>query len=257
MDTQTITSYAYDWHSLPPALLFAGNRHDVAEHATSLMQSLWCTAKKNAACARCSACTRIAQRQWHGLTWVSPQKGYTLDDLDGVTRAISFALDPDEHHFFVLENADALSPACANSLLKSVEEPPAGYHFIFLCERPDGILPTIRSRSTLIRLAHATVSCSQLEILSYFQECGNYEGYAHFVRALETAAVTERECADIVDALINAWSERYKEAIVQHNEELAAQARHALALLRTSLSHQLMPGSAKLFLKNLFLQFHA
>ena len=42
--------------------------------------------------------------------------------------------------------ADFLTEACSNSLLKSVEEPPTGYHFIFLAERLSQILPTIQSR---------------------------------------------------------------------------------------------------------------
>lgn len=42
-------------------------------------------------------------------------------------------------------------PESANALLKTLEEPKAGVHFILLSERPDRLLPTIRSRCQSVR----------------------------------------------------------------------------------------------------------
>ena len=42
--------------------------------------------------------------------------------------------------------ADALNPAAANALLKTLEEPPPGVHFLLGAHRLDALLPTIRSR---------------------------------------------------------------------------------------------------------------
>ncbi len=42
--------------------------------------------------------------------------------------------------------ADALNPAAANALLKTLEEPPPGVHFLLGAHRLDAVLPTIRSR---------------------------------------------------------------------------------------------------------------
>ena len=47
-----------------------------------------------------------------------------------------------QHYFFVIQKADLLTLACSNRLLKPIEEPPAGYHFIFLSESLDQIIPT-------------------------------------------------------------------------------------------------------------------
>lgn len=42
--------------------------------------------------------------------------------------------------------ADALNPAAANALLKTLEEPPPGVQFLLAAHRLDALLPTIRSR---------------------------------------------------------------------------------------------------------------
>jgi DNA polymerase-3 subunit delta' len=46
----------------------------------------------------------------------------------------------------IVRDADALVPAAQNALLKTLEEPPASSVFILATERPDMLLPTVRSR---------------------------------------------------------------------------------------------------------------
>ena len=57
--------------------------------------------------------------------------------------------------FFIFPRADVsfpeTHPGAANALLKTLEEPRAAVHFILLAERPDRLLPTIRSRCQRVR----------------------------------------------------------------------------------------------------------
>jgi len=52
--------------------------------------------------------------------------------------------------FIVLE-AQLLSPAAQNCLLKTLEEPPSGVTIILICTRAEDLLPTTRSRCQLVR----------------------------------------------------------------------------------------------------------
>jgi DNA polymerase-3 subunit delta' len=54
---------------------------------------------------------------------------------------------------FIVLAADELSPQAANTLLKTLEEPPPRTHFILVTSRPSKLLTTIRSRSVPIRFA--------------------------------------------------------------------------------------------------------
>jgi len=59
--------------------------------------------------------------------------------------------------FFIFPEADVsfpvFQPEAANALLKTLEEPRPNVHFILSSERPDSLLPTIRSRCQRIRFA--------------------------------------------------------------------------------------------------------
>ncbi len=53
----------------------------------------------------------------------------------------------------IFDQAHLMGPQAANALLKSIEEPPPGVHFIFLSPSPAMLLTTIRSRSQVVRFA--------------------------------------------------------------------------------------------------------
>ena len=63
--------------------------------------------------------------------------------------------------FFIFPEADvsfpSFQPEAANALLKTLEEPRPNVHFILTSERPDSLLPTIRSRCQRIRFARLPV----------------------------------------------------------------------------------------------------
>lgn len=57
-----------------------------------------------------------------------------------------------------LTDASQLTIEAGNALLKTLEEPPAGTHFILAANQPDSLLPTIRSRCHLIYVGNRTSS---------------------------------------------------------------------------------------------------
>lgn len=52
----------------------------------------------------------------------------------------------------VIWMADEMNPVCANKLLKIIEEPPAKTLFILLVEKQESIMPTILSRTQLLKI---------------------------------------------------------------------------------------------------------
>lgn len=53
----------------------------------------------------------------------------------------------------IIDPADDMERGASNALLKSLEEPPQGTFFILVTHRASGLLPTIRSRCRMLRLA--------------------------------------------------------------------------------------------------------
>ncbi|HHX91091.1 MAG TPA: DNA polymerase III subunit delta', partial [Paracoccus sp.] len=53
----------------------------------------------------------------------------------------------------IVDAADEMNPNAANALLKLLEEPPAGAVLLLVAHQPSALLPTIRSRCRVLRLA--------------------------------------------------------------------------------------------------------
>lgn len=88
---------------------------------------------------------RIAPEGKAGLIKVGMIRG---DDLveGGVVAWAHQAAPLRTHRWILVEDAHRLNGPSANMLLKVLEEPPPGTHFLLVTHRPDAMLQTIRSR---------------------------------------------------------------------------------------------------------------
>jgi DNA polymerase-3 subunit delta' len=95
---------------------------------------------------------RIAPEGKAGLIRISAIRE---DDLveGGVIRWAHQAAPARCHRWVLVEDAHRLNGSSANMLLKVLEEPPPGTHFLLITHRPEGMLQTIRSRCERIPFA--------------------------------------------------------------------------------------------------------
>ena len=233
-----------------PAHLIVGSHDATREYAHQFLMNIWCAS----ACTVCRTCMAIRQEQYHNLLWLRPSNNYTKEDLAPLFNTISFALDPQEQFFIVLESADLLTQSSANSLLKSIEEPPTGYHFLLLAQRLETIPLTIRSRCLVTVLSTRTDAFST-HPLYLLCTATSKQSAAELIRILEQP-ITEQETAELVDALILFWSARYTASLQTGTSAQQALLQQKIELLTAQLTQLPMPGSSKLFWKNLFLQLN-
>lgn len=235
--------------TISQAQLFIGSRTILEKETIIFLQNYFC---KNSGCATCTACVQIAEKRHHGTLWIEPEKRYSLEHLEIIFKKAKLSLDGNQACFFILTKADFLSPACANSLLKLVEEPPPSYHFLFLAERLAHVLPTIRSRCTqkLFSTLHDTQDLPAL-----VQHFTRFESDPlMFNKELPKCTMTEQECLVYVDELLRYWITAYKQALTQNNTTQQQKSLGMISLLKKMLKTPPAPGSSKLFWKNLFLQ---
>lgn len=80
-----------------------------------------------------------------------PLPGHSEILIDQVRDFLSLVkVRESSSRWFVIWQAEKLNPAASNLLLKALEEPKDHYHFILVTTRPEMLLPTIRSRATLL-----------------------------------------------------------------------------------------------------------
>lgn len=144
--------------------------------AMALAQALVCSAGDPLGCGRCSACQRavtfgegtpavpvhpdiiLVERGLYPPEAIgrrSPElQEISVDQVRTVVlEHASFPPHEGKARVFIIRRAEELSVSAANSLLKTLEEPGQGTHFILLVSRPARLLSTIQSRTLRVRFA--------------------------------------------------------------------------------------------------------
>jgi DNA polymerase-3 subunit delta' len=161
---------------VPGALLFAGESGLGKKlFALELARAFNCTARVGVeACGVCSACTRIGKFQYPSkddkdareaykkVIWsehkdvgqvVSYSREIYVDAIRNLEYESNFRPTEGTARLFLIDEADKLNEESSNALLKTLEEPPPSTHIVLITARPSSLLPTIRSRSQVVRFA--------------------------------------------------------------------------------------------------------
>ncbi len=231
---------------LHPASLWIG--HKVAQRALSFVQSQLC---EKQGCGSCISCKNVAAHQHHALTWLAPENYYTVKQMHELFPKVCFTLQPGEKHFIVIERADLFTIASANSLLKSLEEPPEGYHYLLLAPRVQGILPTIISRCVVEQ--YASGEPEEHRLVPFFTTY-SFSAAQDMMKEIQRERLPEKEVDQVLDAVLHHWHTVAKQALVDDNTAQYAQASAVVAVVNQARATPPMPGSSKVFLKNLYLQ---
>jgi DNA-binding transcriptional ArsR family regulator len=107
-----------------------------------------------------------------------------IDQVRGAIHLAQFAPVQAERKVCLIPRAETLTPEAANALLKTLEEPPRGLVFALLAEHSGDLLPTIVSRSRLVRVPAAGAD----SVMEQLREAGYEEPHARWL-----VAVADRE----------------------------------------------------------------
>ena len=146
-------------NQLPSCLLFTGpSGIGKKKLALALAQAALCETQAPLspawqACGHCGSCLRISQAQSESVLVLTPETQQIK--VDEARALIEFF---DLHkvgrfRFVVVDEADRLNRQASNSLLKTLEEPPADSFIFLISSYPWKLLPTIRSRAVFINFA--------------------------------------------------------------------------------------------------------
>jgi DNA polymerase-3 subunit delta' len=154
-------------NTLPSPLLFAGPG-GIGKRciAIAVAQALNCVKTTRPddleidACGACPSCLRIARHVHTDVITIEPGESGTIK-IEQVRDAIGHtAFRPFEgrRRVVIVDDADAMVAAAQNALLKTLEEPPPGSVFILISAMADSLLPTVRSRCSLLRFGPLTAA---------------------------------------------------------------------------------------------------
>jgi DNA polymerase-3 subunit delta' len=121
--------------------------------------------QEGAACGTCSSCRRLARGSYPYLQLISPEKDkIKIDQIRSINDFLKYKVEESVYRFIIIDEADSMTPEAANSLLKTLEEPPARTTFILLFYNIGKVFPTIISRCQVVNFTHLSRD-TLLEIL--------------------------------------------------------------------------------------------
>ena len=116
------------------------------------------------ACDICESCRKIDAGSHPDIVLIAPQEGVIkIDEIRTMEEAISFRPYEGLKKVVIVDDADAMNQAAANTFLKTLEEPPEDSLIMLITSRPNRLLPTIRSRCSMIAFHSLSFdSCKQI-----------------------------------------------------------------------------------------------
>jgi DNA polymerase III delta prime subunit len=238
------------------AQLIVGNQELLASHVETFLQKTFCPtlqANPEQSGCFCTECRRIKNRQHPLIVWIYPEKDYTVDDIEIIFDRVRFTLENNQPFFFVLDKVQTLTDATANRLLKVLEEPPTGYHFILLTTNTEAILPTIISRCVVVELEQQALDTpiDQHPLCLYLFNPDKRNDPLGFEAELRKQGLNDTLSTDLLQQMIAHITLKIRTAHSnnQSSERLALLLTHLLKTLRKPPQS----GSSDIFWKNLFL----
>jgi len=102
-------------------------------------------------CKNCQICRQIKNKQHSSLLFIEPEGINIKVEVISKIRSFISLQSFSSCRVVLIDQAHTMNIQTQNALLKSLEEPPSGVYFILVCDQISKLLPTIRSRTQLIR----------------------------------------------------------------------------------------------------------
>lgn len=110
-------------------------------------------------CAQCSSCKLTAAGSHPDLFWIGPEEDkqqISVDQIRAAAERFSKTSYLGGYKIAIIEPAHQMTHGAANSVLKTLEEPPAGSLLILITSRPSSLPATVRSRCQRIAIQRPT-----------------------------------------------------------------------------------------------------
>ena len=122
--------------------------------AMRLAKSLQCEAIDNKPCGICLPCKKIEDGNHPDILMVEPDGQFIkVDQIRELQKKLGYKPFEGKATVCIIDGADKLNISAANSLLKTLEEPPARTHLVLIAENIRMVIPTILSRCQRINFS--------------------------------------------------------------------------------------------------------
>ncbi|ADO78139.1 DNA polymerase III subunit delta' [Halanaerobium praevalens] len=152
------------------AYLFAAKKGSgKSKLAFEFAKAIFCQESELDSCGQCINCRKLEHQNHPDFKIISILEAKTaisIAQIRDLKKEIAYKPYDSEHKIYVIEAAEKMTKEAANSLLKTLEEPPSFATIILLTEDTGKLLPTLVSRCQQIELKSVSQSKIQKLLLN-------------------------------------------------------------------------------------------
>jgi DNA polymerase-3 subunit delta' len=152
-----VLSGLFDSERVPHAMIFSGPE-GVGKRLTAdrFAKALLCGGKGDFPCGGCVPCTRIESGVFPDLITAGIQEGRArilIEQIREIEGILAYRPFYGETRVVIIDPADMMTDGASAAILKTLEEPPKGTHFILVTSRAFRLPATIISRCQVVRFS--------------------------------------------------------------------------------------------------------
>ena len=136
-------------------LFYGSDMSLLMEFALHFAKGLCCETLEGDFCGECNICKRIEKMLYSDLEILDNPDGLKIDEIRELAYKSSSSPYEGNKKVFIIKDISKMRKESSNALLKLIEEPNKGSFFILLNSNLN-ILPTIKSRSILVKIKRRT-----------------------------------------------------------------------------------------------------
>jgi len=211
--------------NIPHALLFAGPKGTGKTSAARIVAKVLNCEKNEKKlgepCNECEQCLSIMKGSNIDVVEIDAASHRGIDDIRLLRESIKLAPSKARSKVYIIDEAHMLTLEASNALLKTLEEPPSHVYFILATTDPEKLIPTIRSRTTIINFKRA----SKKELTESLEKKAKGEKIKFEKKALEAIASFSdgsfRDATKILEQLIDEGIKLEFEEVKKYLDKLA------------------------------------
>ncbi|WP_129045311.1 DNA polymerase III subunit delta' [Companilactobacillus metriopterae] len=152
----------------------------------------------------CDRCVAIAEMDNPDVLVLSTDKqSIGVDDVQFFKREANMSSTQGAYKFLIIEEAQKLTNAASNKLLKTIEEPEGNLVVILLVQNANQLLPTIISRVQIFHLSNESSNSELTDLVEMGYNEQLAEKLLSFVDINTLANIEPEDCQKLLTAIIN------------------------------------------------------
>jgi len=137
--------------------------------AINFAKALNCLSDGEDSCSECIACRKIDDGNYADVMVIRPEgTRLKIDQMRSLQHSGSYRAIEGNYKVYIITEAEKMTAEAANSLLKTLEEPPGAMVLILLTSVYSALLPTIRSRCQSVKFSLVPPALLRDELIKRF-----------------------------------------------------------------------------------------